>query len=332
MSLAKVSRRAIVLPTVLSVQIAIILLSPLMFLVALPVCLVRRSSRPWRSVALVVAFAIVELRTVAVLIRGVDDVEGLVVEVLGTGYGAMRRILKVPIVIEDRSAGVADVAKSDGLIVLARHCGPGDSLYVAWLIAVYYGLSVRIVLKGLMRLEPAIDLAADRLPFCFVGDDPAEVAAGISELAATMSTGQALLLFPEGGNFTWKRWRAGIRYLAAHVDRSALRRAVAQTHTVTPRTGGTVAALQAAPRADVMVVTHSGFAEDGRDRPWWRIPIGRDFLIRTMLHPAADVPRDEAGAVAFLDTAWTQVDTWVEANADLSDPAEPLEPGIDPQD
>jgi hypothetical protein len=40
--------------------------------------------------------------------------------------------------------------------------------------------------------------------------------------------------------------------------------------------------------------------------------------VRTILLPSAEVPRDEAGITAFLDRAWTVVDTWVESRASLN--------------
>jgi 1-acyl-sn-glycerol-3-phosphate acyltransferase len=321
-SAAGAVRRGVVVPLILAVQTGVILTSPIFFVGAAILSVVQRSSRPWRSVALVVAFAVIELRTVGRLLRGVDDVDELVEEVLDAGYRAMRRILAVPLVIEAGSPLPSDLATSDGLVVLARHCGPGDSLYIAWLLAVHYKLSLRVVLKEALQIEPAINVAGEALPFCFVGNDADATKQSVTELAETLSTGTALLLFPEGGNFSWARWREGIRYLSSHGEQRAARRALSRTHTLTPRPGGTLAALSAAPRADVLLVAHSGFSDDGRDRPWWRIPVGRDFLVRAMLFPAAIVPRDEAGALTFLDSAWTRIDTWVEAFADLNEPTD----------
>jgi 1-acyl-sn-glycerol-3-phosphate acyltransferase len=315
-------RRVVVVPAVLLVDVALLLCSPVLILAAAVVSVVQRSSRPWRSVWLVVAFAGIELKAVTRLLHGVDDIDQFVAEILEDCYRTMRRVLLVPLVIEDGSPTPEQLQHSDGLIVLARHCGPGDSLYIAWLLAVHYGLSLRIVLKKVLRTEPAIGLAAKDLPFCFVGRDGAEAIQGISTLAGTLSRGQALLLFPEGGNFTWQRWRAGIRYLVEKGDHIAALRAWRQTHTLTPRPGGVTAALSAAPGADVLLVVHSGFSRDGRDRKWWRVPLRRDFLVRSMLFPAAEVPRDEAGSLQFLEQAWIQVDTWVEAFHDLNTSAE----------
>ena len=265
-----------------------------------------------------VAFAGIELKAVAQVMRGVDDLERFVNGVLEDCYQTMRRVLSVPLILEPGSPTLTEVGRSDGLIVLARHCGPGDSLYIAWLLAVHYQLSLRVVLKSTLLLEPAIGLVAGDLPFCFVGRNRDAAIDGISALSVTLHQGQALLMFPEGGNFTWSRWRAGIRYLAEKGDRVAAMRARRRTHTLPPRAGGALAALSAAPRADVLLIVHSGFSSDGRNRPWWRVPVQREFVVRSILIPAADVPRDGAGSQAFLEQAWAQVDTWVEAFHNLS--------------
>jgi 1-acyl-sn-glycerol-3-phosphate acyltransferase len=310
--------RAALVSVVVIAQLMVILMSPVFFLAAGLLGVLKRSSRPWRSVRLVVAFAVIELKAVADLVRGIDDLDAFVADVLEACYQTMRRVLHVPLVIESGSATPAEVERSDGLVVLARHCGPGDSLYIAWLLAVRYRLSLRVVLKSSLKLEPAIGLAATDLPFCFVGRNRDAAVDGISALSAGLCQGQALLLFPEGGNFTWPRWRAGVRRLTQQGDRAAARRARRRTHTLTPRPGGAYAALSAAPHADVLLVAHSGFSRDGRDRQWWRVPVDRDFLVRTILIPAADVPRDETGSQAFLEQAWTQVDTWVESFHNLN--------------
>jgi hypothetical protein len=124
-------------------------------------------------------------------------------------------------------------------------------------------------------------------------------------------------LFPEGNNFSWPRWRAALEHLEARGQLSTVRRALRRTHTLPPRVGGALAALSAAPQADVLLLAHSGFSRDGRDRPWWRVPMRRDLVVRTVLIPAAQVPREEARVREFLDQAWSQVDTWVEGHTDL---------------
>jgi 1-acyl-sn-glycerol-3-phosphate acyltransferase len=230
----------------------------------------------------------------------------------------MHRILDVQVVLENGSATTEQLQAASGVIVLARHCGPGDSLFIAWLLASYHRLSLRIVLKSTLRWEPAVDLAGDHLPLCFVSRGGSRARRGVESLAGSLAPGAALLIFPEGGNFSWERWRDSVRRLTMRGEHRWALRARRRTHTLPPRPGGAVAALAAAPDADVLLLAHSGFASDGRDRDWWRLPVHHRLTIRTVLLPAGLVPREEAAAREFLDRAWSQVDTWVEGHADLA--------------
>jgi 1-acyl-sn-glycerol-3-phosphate acyltransferase len=319
-------RRAVMLPVILIVEVLVVVTSPITVMIAAVFAVALRSARPVRAVVLVVAFASIELTTLTRMARGVEDWDGLVATVLDSGYRAMSRILDVPLVLEDGSPTAADLSDSNGLIVLARHCGPGDSVYIAWLLAVHYRLSIRIVLKRLLRLEPTLDLAADHIPLCFVGGGAATAKTGIAEMAAALGHGDALLLFPEGRNFSWPRWHAAIEHLRAQGQLARAHRASRRTHTLPPRLGGALSALRAAPNADVLLLAHSGFSADGRDRPWWRVPMHHPLIARTVLIPAAQVPRTEDEAGAFLDRAWARVDHWVEDHADLLQSDPPPEP------
>jgi 1-acyl-sn-glycerol-3-phosphate acyltransferase len=176
-------------------------------------------------------------------------------------------------------------------------------------------MRLNVVLKSLLRVEPVVDLAGDHLPLCFVRRH-GHTRERIGELAAAMSSGDALLLFPEGRNFSRQRWLRTLAELVASGARRAARRMRRHTHTLPPHHGGAHAALAAAPHADVLLLAHAGFTADGRDRPWWRLPMHRPFLVRTTLVPAAEVPRGERALGLWLDRAWADVDDWIEYTVD----------------
>ena len=301
---------------VVCLEVALIATSPLSLSVAGVLCLATRSTRPVRSVALLVGYSVVELSALLQITRGVDDWDQLARDVVARGYDVFRRVLDVSVVVEEGSANDDELASEHGTIVLARHCGPGDSLFIAWLLMVRHRLRLRIVLKQAMRWEPTVDLAGDHLPLCFVRRRSRSVH-DVGALAAGLRGGEALLLFPEGGNFSWPRWREAISRLTKAGEHAEARRARRRTHTLPPRPGGASAALAAAPHADVLLLAHSGFGPDGRDRPLWKLPVHHELVIRTVLLPAATVPRDPDGVRRFLDEAWSQVDTWVEGHAEL---------------
>lgn len=304
-------RRAITVPLVVVMHLAIVLCAPVLVAVAVLLSTGLRSTRPIRSVVLLVAYSVTELRILRLFLRGSDDWDAALRELLQTIYLLLRRILDVRLTIESGSADPADIAASDGLVVLARHCGPGDTVFIAWLLAVQYGLRLHVVLKSLLRLEPIVDLAGDRLPLCFIGHSGRRATRRIQRLAATMSRGDALLLFPEGGNFSWNRWR---RAITSSAERGQLRTAIElrrRTHTLPPHVGGTAAALAGCRTADVLLLMHTGLSPDGRTRPWWRLPVHSELLIRTELVPAVRLPDVHDDLKHWLDRTWSDIDAWV---------------------
>lgn len=311
-------RRALTVPTVIILEILILIYAPLLLVAAGLVAAGTGSTRPVRSTALVVAYAGIELSTLRRLIRRDErDWHGVLRDVLARAYAAVQAILDVRLVLEDGSATREQLTTGNGLLVLARHCGPGDSLFIAWLLVVHYQLRLRVVLKSALRLEPTLDMAADHLPLCFVGRHGRRghrARSRIHELAAAMSPGDALLLFPEGANFSWPRWRRAVSALSAAGAHDAARRASRRTYTLPPHRGGAAAALMGSPSADVLLLAHTGLAPDGRGRPWWRLPVHHELVVRTVLAPAATVPRDRETLAGWLDDAWSQVDSWVHSH------------------
>ncbi|PJK22041.1 1-acyl-sn-glycerol-3-phosphate acyltransferase [Mycolicibacterium goodii] len=303
-------RRAVTVPLVTVLMVGVLLYGVPLLALAVAADLVLRSTRPSRTVAAVVAFAAMELYALAKLLRGGLDGDRFTRELVGKIYTASRRILDVEVLLDTGSTDPDEVPRADPVIVLSRHCGPGDSLLVAWLLTFHYRLRTRIVLKGLLRCEPVLDLAGDLGCLCFLDRGGKRARAQIRELAASLEGGDALLLFPEGGNFTWARWHEAIRRRRSSGRLREARRAWRQSYTLPPRTGGAAAAMAGAPRANVLVLTHSGFSADGRARPWWRLPVHRRLVVHVSLVRAEELPpRAELGA--WLQDVWSKVDAWV---------------------
>jgi 1-acyl-sn-glycerol-3-phosphate acyltransferase len=206
------------------------------------------------------------------------------------------------------------------LIVLSRHAGPGDSfLLVHYLISVY-GYRPRVVMKATLQLDPGLDVVTNRLPNVFVQHHRAGqrlYVEQIRRLARGLGTGDALVLFPEGGNWTPTRWQRRIRRLEQAGQRDLAARGRAMPNVLAPRAGGALAAIAACPRADVIFVAHVGLdwlvslGDVWRNLPmdqvvratWWRVP-------------AREVPRsdDREAQVRWLYGWWQRIDTWVTEN------------------
>ncbi|AGB20646.1 1-acyl-sn-glycerol-3-phosphate acyltransferase [Mycobacterium sp. JS623] len=306
----KLLRRVVTVPVATAVMIGILVAWPVLLAIGGVAGLIARSTLPVRTLGVLMAYALLELRAMGQLLRGGQDCDRLVRDVLDRAHTVGQRTLNLDVQLDDASPTPEQIPREEPLIVLSRHCGPGDTLLVAWLLNIHYGLQLRIVLKSLLRCEPVLDLVGDLGCLCFLHHRGAKARKQIRDLAGSMVGGQALLLFPEGGNFTWARWREAVIRLRSTGRLREARRAWRQTYTLPPRTGGTAAALSGAPRANVLVLTHTGFSPDGRARVWWQLPMNRRLLVRTVMVRAEELPPpDRLGP--WLEETWSQVDAWV---------------------
>ena len=169
--------------------------------------------------------------------------------------------LRIEVDEPELTAGEQAARLARPVIVLSRHAGPGDSLLLVHHLLSVYGRRPRIVMKATMQLDPGLDVVANRLPNVFIRhrrageriftDQIERLAGGLDQLGA-------LVIFPEGGNWTPGRWRRGIRRLERQ-GRATWRHGPATCPTCSRRgTGGALAAIAACPDADVIFVAHAG--------------------------------------------------------------------------
>ncbi len=123
------------------------------------------------------------------------------------------------------------------------------------------------------------------------------------------------MIFPEGGNFTpERRQRAIDRLRSLGLERMA-RRAEAMTNVLAPRPGGLVAALDAAPGADVMMVAHTGLDHlAGVGDLWRELPTDKQIIMRWWRVPRAEIPEGREERIEWLYGWWASIDDWVEQN------------------
>lgn len=206
----------------------------------------------------------------------------------------------------------------DPLIVLARHAGPGDSFALMQVLLTAHRRRPKVVLKAALQWDPGLDILLNRLDCYFLpsssgaGEDRTE---SVKELARSLSGPEALLLFPEGGNWTPHRHRRAVRWLLRTDQRRRGLEAAELTHVLPPRRGGVVACLTARADTRVVVVVHRGLDTLVNPAQMWRaLPVDRrPMRIQTWVFAAADVPRDEPRARRWVDAQWARVDAWVEA-------------------
>jgi 1-acyl-sn-glycerol-3-phosphate acyltransferase len=156
---------------------------------------------------------------------------------------------------------------------------------------------------------------ANRLPNAFIQRRrPRHHIAQVRRLAAGLDHRGALVIFPEGGNWTPVRWRRAIARLRRQRRDDLAERAVAMPNVLPPRAGGALAAIAACPAADVIFVAHTGLDKLVSVRDVWQ-SLSADMEIRAQWWrvPAAEVPRAAGrdAQVGWLYDWWQRIDAWV---------------------
>lgn len=207
----------------------------------------------------------------------------------------------------------------EAVLVLARHAGPGASFVLVHLLMSRYRRVPRIVLTERLRLDPAIDVLLGRLGCRFIASGGEAAVAAVAELAAALQPRDALVLFPEGGDWTPTRQRFAVARLRRRGLHVQAQRAAQMVHVLPPRPAGTLAAVTAAPAADVVVFSHTGH-DDLQDLSsvWRSLPLRRPLDVIWWREAAVNVPRGEAAVVDWLFDLWQRIDVWVAEQDDLA--------------
>lgn len=204
------------------------------------------------------------------------------------------------------------------LVVISRHAGPADSLAIAWLLASTAGRIPRIVLADALLWDPGIAMVLQRLDSYFVpsrsgaGDDRTK---GVAELAATLTRKDAMLIFPEGRNWTRDRHEDQVRRLREQGEPDRLATAVARPWVLEARSRGVASIRQHAPEADVMVIAHTGLDMiSGPAAVIRAVPFRNRLLLRGRTYHSEDVPTDGDEVATWLEARWGEVNHWVDTH------------------
>jgi 1-acyl-sn-glycerol-3-phosphate acyltransferase len=241
-------------------------------------------------------------------------------------FRAARRACGLRVTVTGPQHTSASPAGDRPLIVLSRHAGPGDSLLLIHHLVSTCERRPRVVMKATLQLDPSVDILANRLPNAFLRKQPnasrhaaRQRTEQIRRLAAGLSGRDALVIFPEGGNWTPFRWRRAIDHLSRSGRPDLAERAAAMPNVLPPRASGALTAIAACPAADVIFVAHTGLDRLVSVRDVWRGLLGdMEVRARWWRVPAANVPRSASHdtQVTWLYDWWQRVDAWItEENA-----------------
>lgn len=210
------------------------------------------------------------------------------------------------------------------IIIASRHAGPGDSLILVHTLINTAYREPRIVLKDSLQWDPAFDVMLNRLPNRFIAPAPftAEgrgrgngMRTEIAELAAGMDDDDALVIFPEGGNFSPARRERRIARLRALGLEQMAERAERLRHVMAPQPGGMLAALDAAPHADVVFIAHTGLDRIVTVADLYReLPMDKEIIKRGWHVPAEQIPHGQQQRMDWLYSWFETIDAWITDN------------------
>ncbi len=346
-------RRLVLTPMVIAVALGIIVLSPLLAVLALLFGLAGLSRagrmRNLRLLSFAVTWFTAEIVTLLVLL-GLWVISGfggrlhtepyqsrhyaVVRKFLDRLYRGVERTYGLRVEVEEpeltAEERVARVARP--VIVLSRHAGPGDSLLLVHQLLSVYGRRPRVIMTATLQFDPSLDVMGNRLPNVFIhGRQMGEhiFTEQIERLARGLDQNGALVIFPEGANWTPGRWRRGIRRLENAGRRDLAARARDMPNLLPPRPGGALAAITARPDADVIFVAHAGLdtIQSVAD-VWRRFPINQVIRARWWRVPSGQVPRaaDHEAQVQWLYDWWERIDRWITENRPADATARLAEP------
>lgn len=199
------------------------------------------------------------------------------------------------------------------IILLSRHASLIDTLLPSWFVTREVGLRVRYVLKKELLVDPALDIAGNRLPNHFVdrgaADSERDLAA-LRSLASDLTEDEAVLIYPEGTRYSDAK-RA--RYLKRFAKRTGRVAEIASSlrSVLPPRPGGTLALLEGS-RADVVVLAHRGLEGFARVKDMWRGGIvGSRIDVTFRRITRAEIPEARSDRVTWLFEIWSEIDSWV---------------------
>jgi 1-acyl-sn-glycerol-3-phosphate acyltransferase len=227
------------------------------------------------------------------------------------------RLFDLRVEVEELGApGERDARLGEGpYLLLLRHASTGDTLLASALVGRPHGIRLRYVLKRELLWDPCLDVVGNRLPHVFVdraSDDSQREIARVQALARDLSARDGVLIYPEGTRYSEAKRRRVLERLAREGDAKQLEYARSLHSVLPPRPGGTLALLDAAPGADVVLCAHTGFEGSATLGQIWKGGLLHATIhVRFQRIPRAAIPTSRAAQSEWLRERWQEIDAWV---------------------
>ncbi len=211
-------------------------------------------------------------------------------------------------------------------IVVGRHRSLLDAVLPAAIFG-RQGLRCLYVLKDDLQWEPNIDIVGHRMRHVFVNRNPQDLEKElepIRELAARIDHESVGVIFPEGTFFNERRKARAVKSLERRNPAHAAA-ASAMNYVLPPRPAGTLAMLEAAPDADIVILGHVGFEPFGTiAKILGNLGAEHDVVIRAWRFERDTVPIDPTEQVDWLFDRWAEMDRWIATHHPLRPRTAPL--------
>lgn len=208
-------------------------------------------------------------------------------------------------------------AKVGPLLIFVRHSSTADTVLPVLLLA-QRGYRLRYVLKRELLYGPCLDIVGQRLRNHFVargGKETDQDLRGILDLASDMTSGDALVIYPEGTRFTPQKRTRILDKLRAQGPSDVLTLAESLAHTLPPLQRGPLELLAANQGADLVLMSHAGLEAAGSLTELLAGDlIDRSVFVRFEHIPFAQIPTDPTLQRELLAKKWRQLDDWIAAH------------------
>ncbi len=327
-----IRRRLISVPVLVLLGLALLVLVPIWFPVALVYDLVRAPRRLpiTRLMLFALCWAWIEIaalvRLAFVWLTGRGGNVAHMTKVQRWWAASILNALRVTAGLRVDIEGL-DAYNPSPVIVLPRHASLVDSVLSVWVVIGPAGLQARTVLKRELLVDPCLDVAGNRMPNYFVdrnAKDPTDELDALQAMTDGMGPGVAGVIFAEGTRANPKKRSRALAKIGER-DPARAERLGALRHLMPPRPAGSAAMLAGAPDADVVVAWHTGL--EGMDTFGGIVRQVPGFSGRTIRYvvrriPRAEVPKGD-GFTQWLDDTWLGLDREVDAAlvaAGMTDP------------
>ena len=315
------TRRLLTIPSVFILFVLVTILLPALMLGALVIDLIRwaRTRSHWMSIRIVgfawlylmgEVWALIALMVTTPLPDRITY--RLQVSWARWNLGAVRILFGLELSVEGE-----DVIAPGPIVVLSRHASLIDTLLPPTLVSGGHGIRLRYVLKKELLVDPALDIAGNRLPNHFIDRNRSESAAelaAVRALAGGLGANDGVLIYPEGTRFSHEK-REGLT--SRYADRGGELASMARSLRLVlpPRPGGTLAILDEA-NADVVVLAHHGLEGFAKAADVWRGElVGNKVSVRFWRVAREALEGDRAERTAWLYDLWSDIDNWVVGQA-----------------